>query len=272
MKKKYVVLTVLAFAMILTMAGCKKKDDSKFVIGLECGYAPFNWTQIDDSNGAVKIDGTKEYAGGYDIEIAKKIASGLGKELVVKKTKWDGLLPAVQSGTIDAIIAGMSPTKKREKEIDFTDKYYTSELVIVVKKDGPYANAASINDFKDAKITAQLSTYHYTVIDQITGVKKQTAMSDFPAMRVALDSGAIDGYVSEYPEGVSATNANSNFKMIQFTDGKGFKTSEENVAIAVGLKKNSTLTEKINKILAGISESDRKEIMDNAIKNQPATK
>lgn len=272
MKKRYAVLTLLVFVMVLSIAGCKKKDDTKFVIGLECGYPPFNWTQTDTSNGAVAIDGTKEYAGGYDIEIAKKIAEGLGKELVVRKTDWSGLLPAVKSGTIDAIMAGMSPLPDRRKEIDFSDKYYTSELVVVVLKDSPYANAASIQDFKGAKITAQLSTYHYTVIDQIKGVKKQTAMEDFSAMRVALESGTIDGYISEMPEGVSACAANDKFKMIEFSEGNGFTTSPDDIAISVGLKKNSKLTEKINKILAGISEDERKNIMDTAIANQPAAK
>ncbi|PKC51292.1 hypothetical protein RhiirA1_484070, partial [Rhizophagus irregularis] len=73
-------------------------------------YPPFNWTQKDDSNGAVKIEGSNEYAGGYDVEIAKRVADALGKELVIVKTDWDGLLPALDTKVIDAIIAGMSPT------------------------------------------------------------------------------------------------------------------------------------------------------------------
>lgn len=239
-----------------------------FRVGMECGYAPFNWTQVDDSNGAVKIDGSAEYAGGYDVEIAKRIAEGLGKELVIVKTDWDGLVPALVSGKIDAIIAGMSPTEERKATIDFTDNYYKSDLVMVVKKGGGYENATSIQDFNGAKITAQLNTFHYTVIDQIEGVKKQPAMSDFPAMRVALESGVIDGYVSERPEGVSAASANENFAFIEFSDG--FKTSEEDTAIAVGIQKGSELKEAINQILAGISTEDQLSIMDTAIANQPA--
>jgi len=117
-------------------------------------------------------------------------------------------------------------------------------------------------------ITAQLNTSHYTVIDQIEGVQKQAAMDNFPAMRVALESGIIDGYVTERPEAISAQAANSNFKMIEFTDG--FETSPEDTAIAVGIRKGSELKEPINKALANISEEQRKELMDNAIKNQPA--
>lgn len=280
MKKRLSMLIAVSLSIIILLTGCgtgnsqksgesqAPAEDNTFKVGLEAGYAPFNWTQIDDSNGGVKIDGSSEYAGGYDVEIAKKIAEGLGKELVIVKTEWDGLVPALNSGKIDAIIAGMSPTAKRKEQIDFSDNYYKSDLVMVVKKGGKFENAASILDFKDAKITAQLNTFHYSVIDQIQGVNKQTAMDNFPAMRVALESGVIDGYVSERPEGISAESANQNFKMIEFTDG--FETSEEDTSIAVGIKKGSDLTAKINEILADIPEEERQSIMDNAIKNQPA--
>lgn len=240
-------------------------------IGMECGYAPFNWTQLDDSNGAVPISGSTDYAGGYDIEIAKKIADGLGMDLEIVKTEWDGLVPSLQSGIIDLIIAGMSPTAERKETIDFTDNYYKSDLVMVVKADGKYANATKLSDFAGAKITGQQNTFHYTVIDQINGVKKETAMVDFPTMRVALESGVIDGYVSERPEGISASAANDSFKMVVFDEGEGFVASDDDVAIAAGIKKgNDDLKNQINEILAGISEEDRLAIMDEAIKSQPA--
>lgn len=268
MKKRWLGLAVMMLSAVTLFAGCSKKDDTVFRVGMEAGYAPFNWTQTNDSQGGVKIEGSSEYAGGYDVEIAKKIAEGLGKELVVVKTEWDGLVPALTSGKIDAIVAGMSPTDKRKESIDFTDNYYKSDLVMVIKKGSAYETATSIQDFNGAKITAQLNTFHYSVIDQINGVVKETAMDNFPAMRVALESGIIDGYVSERPEGVSASAANPNLAMVEFSDG--FVTSDDDTAIAVGIKKNSDLTTKINDILAGISEEERMEIMDKAILNQPA--
>jgi len=284
MKRKFalVLSMVVMGATLFTGCGSKNAETQKetvtaevqsseggtFKVGLECGYAPFNWTQSDDSNGAVPIDGSPEYAGGYDIQIAKKIADGLGKELVVVKTEWDGLVPALVSGKIDAIIAGMSPTEERKATIDFSDNYYKSDLVMVVKKGGAYEGATQLADFAGAKVTAQLNTFHYTVIDQIDGVIKESAMDNFPAMRVALESGVIDGYVSERPEGVSATAANANFAMVEFEDG--FQTDDSDTAIAVGLQKNSELTSKINEILASISEEDRTALMDLAITEQPA--
>ena len=283
MNKRVLSLIVMVLTITLLIVGCGAssnsdsapapetevaKETDTFKVGLECGYPPFNWTQLDDSNGAVPIEGSPEFAGGYDVEIAKRIAEGLGKELVIVKTEWTGLLPALTSGKIDAIIAGMSPTEERKETIDFSDIYYKSDLVMVVKRGSKYENATSIQDFKGAKITAQLNTFHYTVIDQIEGVNKQSAMDDFPAMRVALESGTIDGYVTERPEAISAEAANPNFKMVEFTDG--FVTSDDDTAIAVGIRKGSELREKINQILADISEEERTKLMDEAIRNQPA--
>ena len=278
MKNKSLLFITMLISTVLLLAACGTDDTENtsssteekdtFTVGLEAGYAPFNWTQMDDSNNGVKIDGNAEYAGGYDVEIAKKVAEGLGKELVIVKTEWDGLVPALTSGKIDAIMAGMSPTEERKQTIDFSENYYTSDFVMIVKKGGPFEGATSIQDFSGAKVTGQLNTSHYGVIDQIKGVDKQTASDNFTSMRVALQSGMIDGYVSERPEGISASSANDQFAMVEFTDG--FVADEEETAVAVGLAKDSELTEEINAILAEISEEERQEIMDNAIKNQPA--
>ncbi len=262
------VAVLAAIVMLFTVTACGKASSKKLRVGMECAYAPFNWTQSDDSNGAVPIEGGG-YAGGYDVQIAKKIAEGLDKELVIVKTEWDGLEPALQSGIIDVIIAGMSPTAERKARIDFTDNYYTSDLVVVVKKDGPYANAKALTDFAGATITAQLNTFHYTVIDQLPGVKKDTALADFPIMITALTSGVIDGYISERPGAVSAMAANSSLTYVAFPEGQGFEASEEDVAIAVGIKKGNKLANDINKVLAGISADERNAIMNNAVATQP---
>ena len=285
MKMKKVLAAALVGAMAIGMFGCGGNKDAnngaqngqdtqtnngQLRIGMECGYAPFNWTQQDDSNGAVAIEGGGGYANGYDVQIAKKVADGLGKELVIVKTEWDGLVPAVQSGVIDGIIAGMSPTAERKESIDFSDNYYVSDLVIVVRADSPYADATSLADFAGAKITGQLNTFHDTVIDQIEGVEHVTAMPDFPSMRVALESGIIDGYVSERPEGISASAANSNFAFVGFDLENGFTYNVDDAAIAMGIKKDSDLTTQVNEVLAGISQEERDQLMKDAIANQPA--
>lgn len=267
MRNRWMLALALALAVMTLVTGCGGQGNDVLRAGMEAGYAPFNWTQMDDSNGAVPIEGTAEFAGGYDVEIAKRIAEGLGRELAIVKTEWNGLEMALTSGKIDVIIAGMSPTAERAERIDFSDSYYESDLVMVVRRGSKYEAASTLADFAGAKVTAQMGTFHYTVIDQIPGVAKQPAMDDFAAMRVALEAGMIDAYVSERPEGVSASAANPNLKMIELTDG--FTTSPEDTVVAVGLKKGSGLTTKINEILAGISQDERLQIMDEAIKNQP---
>ena len=263
MKRMFIAL--LAAALLLSACALA---EGQFRVGMECDYPPFNWTQVTADDNSVPIDGGFGYAGGYDVEIAKQIAAGMDKELVVVKIEWDGLIPALQSGQIDAVIAGMSPTAERKITVDFSDAYYNSDLVVVVRGDGEYADAATLADFSGAKITAQLNTFHYTVIDQLEGVNILPAMETFPAMITALTSGAIDGYISERPGAVSACAANADLAFVT----PGFEASEEDTSVAVALKQGQPeLIEQINGILAGIDADTRIALMDAAVLNQPVT-
>ncbi len=107
-------------------------------VGMECAYEPYNWTETSaKTKGAVPISGEGKdglYANGYDVQIAQYVANKLGLKLEVYAIEWDSLLPALEAGTIDAVIAGMSPTAEREKQIDFTNTYYESNLVVIIKK------------------------------------------------------------------------------------------------------------------------------------------
>lgn len=271
-KRLWLIVTALLTMAILAACGVENESNSVatekiLVVGLEAGYPPFNWSQTTDENGAVKIDGTNEYVAGYDVEIAKKVAEELGLELRFKKIEWYGLLPALQSNVIDAIIAGMSPTEKRKESIDFTSNYYTSKFVIVTKADGKYANAKSLADFDGAHVTAQLNTTNYDVIDQIPNVKKHAGMDNFPAMRVAVETGVVDGYIAELPEAQSAAAANPNLLFVDVASE--FKASEEDVAVAIGVRKKFELTSKMSEIINKISEEERAKLMEEAIKNQP---
>lgn len=265
MKKLFLSL----FALLLLSFGFanRAQADEYLRIGMEAAYAPFNWTQDDDKNGAIKIEGTNQYANGYDVQIAKQVAKALGKKPLVVKTSWNGLIPALTSGKLDMIVAGMSPTAERKKEIAFSNSYYTSEPVVLVNKDGAYANAKTLKDFKGAKITSQQGVYLYNLISQLTGAKQETAMGDFAQMRQALESGVIDGYISERPEALTAESANSKFKMIQFK--KGFEVNEEDATIAIGMRKNDSRITQVNAAIAKISAKDQVALMDKMIQNQP---
>jgi ABC-type amino acid transport substrate-binding protein len=269
--KKVVKALCLILAIVLavsSISACAKKPAEKTVlrIGMECAFPPHNWTQLASSDTAVAMpDGT--FVDGYDIQIAKLIAAGIGADLEVVKVDWDGLPPSLTSNKIDLIIAGMTDTEERRETIDFTDVYWSSDLVIVVKKDGAYAGATSLADFSGAKITAQLGTLHYDLIDLIPGASKQQAMEDFPTMLIALSSGKIDGYVAERPAAISAQISNPDVTFIAFEADKGFG---EEMTVSIGLRKNEAdLKAKINKVLAGITVAQRQEMMEAAVARQP---
>ena len=278
---KRLVTLILAVAMMLTLfTSCSKIDatmdvenvqnNGQLVVGMECAYAPYNWTTSTPSDTTVPISNSPgSYADGYDVQIAKLIAADLGVELVIKAIEWDGLIPALEAGEIDMIIAGMSPTEQRKLSIDFSNTYFDSNLVMVVRKDGAYTGASSIRDFAGANITAQLNTFHYAVIDQINGVNKSTALADFAALIQSLQSGTIDGYVCEKPGAISAVSANDSFTYIEFSAGNGFVCDPAESSISVGVRLNSSLTDAVNTTLAKLSTADKEAMMDAAIARQP---
>ena len=272
---KKIIAIVLLIALAVSLCACGKEEETTaegkkiLRVGMECNYAPFNWTQTEPSEFTVPIEGGMGYADGYDVQIAKRVADSMGMELVIVKTEWDGLPMGVVSGKLDAIIAGMSPTEDRKATLDFSDAYYTSELVVVVRKDSPYASAKTLADLSGATITGQLNTFHYSVIPQIPGVKQSLALDTFPAMIVATQSGTVDGYVAEKPGAEADCIANPDLTYIVFEQGQGFVASEADVSIAVGLKKGSPLTADINAALAQIPQAEREQMMNDAKVRQP---
>lgn len=264
--KKLILSCLVALALLF--GGMSRAQANQYLrVGMEAAYAPFNWTQDDASNGAVPIEGTSQYANGYDVQVAKKVAKAMNKELLVVKTSWTGLIPALTSGKIDMIAAGMSPTKERRNEISFSNSYYTSQPVLVVTANGKYAEAKSLKDFSGAKVTAQQGVWHVNLLTQLKGAKLQTPMGDFSQMRQALTSGVIDAYISERPE---AMTADSRLKMI--TLKKGFAVAESDAAIAVGMKKNDDRMATVNQVLEGFSQTDRMALMDDMVTKQPVEK
>lgn len=281
MKKiRRIMALILCATTVTIIGGCgaksgngedKAADESKVLrIGMECGYAPFNWTQTDDKNGAVKIKGSSEYAYGYDVMMGKKIAEKIGYTLEVNKMEWDGLCPGVSSGKIDASIAGQSITAERLESVDFSDVYYKASIVALTKKGAAYENAKSVEELKGANCTSQLNTVWYDMLKQIPDANIQPAIDTVPAMIVALDSGKSDVIVTDKPTAMAAAYSNKDLVMLDFEGDKGFKASDEDVNMGIAIKKgNKELAEKINKALSEITEEEREKMMQEAIASQP---
>ena len=274
------VLTVMMLALSLTSCGGIDASEDhenvlkngKIVVGMECAYAPYNWTTTTPSETTVPIaNNPGAYADGYDVQIARYIAEKLGVELEIRAIEWGGLIAALEAGEIDMIIAGMSPTEERKLSIDFTKTYFDSELVMVVRADGNYTGATNIQDFSGATITGQLNTFHDTVIDQINGVNKDTAREDFSALIMALEGGAIDGYVCEKPGAESAVAANPNFVYIEFEDELGFVCDPAESSISVGIRKGSSLKDIVDHHIAQLTTEQKEAMMNAAIERQPVS-
>ncbi len=283
---KRVLAILLALLMVAALASCKTKPEeptpnpedgagageSKPVlrVAMECTYAPYNWTQPNDANGAVPIKGTSDYAYGYDVMMAKIIAEALDYDLEIVKMDWDGIVPAIQSGIVDVGICGQSITADRLEMVDFSDPYYYAAIVVVVKADGPYANAKSVADLTGATVTAQLNTIWETIcVPQIPKVNATPGQDTAPAMIVALTSGRVDAIVTDQPTGLAAVAANAGLTMLEFEGEGAFQVSDEEINIGVSMKKGSELREKINSVLANYTADDFKAMMDEAIAVQP---
>ena len=265
---------VLAGVMAMSLAACGggKSADNTLTVAMECAYAPYNWTQGDDSNGAVQIKDSKDYANGYDVMMAKKIADALGMDLEIVKSDWDSLVPAVQSGTVDCVIAGQSITSERLQSVDFSEPYYYASIVAVTKKDSKYASATGVQDLAGATVTSQLNTIWYdNCLPQIPDANILAAQESAPAMLMALESGKADLVVTDQPTAMAATVAYPDMVMLDFSQGDDdFKVSDEDVNIGISIKKGNTeLKDKINGVLDTMTPEDFKELMNEAISIQP---
>lgn len=274
MKNRRVLALALAALLAFAAAGCTagSGDDNVLSVAMECSYAPYNWTQPDDSNGAVPIKDSADYAYGYDVMMAKYLAEQMGMELEIVRLDWDSLVPAVQSGTVDCVIAGQSITAKRLKQVDFTTPYYYASIVTLVMADGPYADATGISDLAGATCTSQQATVWYdTCLPQIENANILPAMDSAPAMLVALDSGRCDLVVTDMPTAMAACVAYPEMKLLDFTGTEDdFAVSEEEINIGISVQKgNETLLNKLNEALATLTTDDFTRMMDEAISVQP---
>ena len=291
MKKSKILSLCLAAALAAGMAGCGGSassagsaasaasnvpdgdgDPTVLTVAMECAYAPYNWTQTDDSNGAVQIRNSSDYAYGYDVMMAKKIGEALGQEVQIVKLDWDSLVPAVQSGDVDCVIAGQSITSKRAEQVDFSDPYYYASIITLTKKDSPYASATGVADLAGATCTSQLGTIWYDIcLPQIPDANILPAQETAPAMLVALDSGAVDLVVTDRPTGQAALVAYPDFTLLDFGGGESdFAVSEEEINIGISMKKgNTALRDAINEVLSTMTTDDYNAMMEEAISVQP---
>lgn len=271
-------LTAAALTAI-TLTGCassssptsdETQQDNTFTVGMECAYAPFNWKTATATDTSVSL-GSSGYADGYDVRIAQALADDLGMNLEIKAIAWDGLIPALEAGEIDAIIAGMTADDEREEGADFTTPYYDSEgMIMIVRKDSEEATYTDIQQFSGKNVVGQKGTNYDDVIDQIEGVNHVTPKQQYGEMILALQQRDVDGITAEMAVAQGVLEANPDLTVVHFDEGKGF---EADTTVSIALKEGSRDSEFFNDVqeaLDSIDTDTRLEWMSEAVQNQPA--
>lgn len=287
MKKLAALLSLLLFLVPLSGCGTKTLEDGVLTIGLECAYAPFNWTTTSKGEGAVAIANSgflgigRTYCAGYDVAIATHVAQELGYRLQIRKISWDGLIPALNSKNIDAIIAGMTDTPTRRESAAFTTPYYESQLVMLVRKNSSYATAQTIDDFAGAKLSAQLGTVQNDLIIDyahnsqeegdlyVPGLVAGIPYETYPDALLALlevNSG-LDGVLAERPIGEAMlAQYPTQLAMVEFFSAPEVYDDNFVITVSIAIRKQDTaLRDAMNAVLAALDVNTRISWMETAI-------
>ena len=277
MKKLTVLSLILAMAMAAVSPVCAEEEipgleDGVLTVAMECAYAPYNWAQPDDSNGAVPIKDSALYANGYDVMTAKAICEANGWDLEIVQLDWDSLIPAVQSGVCDAVIAGQSMTAERMESVDFAGPYLYATIVCLAKEDSEFADAKGISDLAGGSCTSQSGTIWYdSCLPQIPDADVQMPAESAPAMLMAVESGTVDFVCTDMPTAQGALIAYPDLVLLDFADtDDDFEVSDEEINIGISVKKDNTaLVDAINSYLSDKTADDFNDLMQEAIKIQP---
>lgn len=294
MRKRRLLTIVLAGIMILSaLTGCgsapadKKQasggdpEEKKVLrVGMECAYAPFNWTQdtdtTPDGSTAVPIYDSGYYAYGYDVAVAQMLAEQMGMELEIHKVEWSSIGISMEAGDYDCIIAGMGSTAERQMAYLFTTPYYYRDNCIVVKKGSAYETVQKLSDLAGTgcKVTTQLGTGWIPLLDQVegavTGANYETTSECF----MAISNGVADVCIVDLPTAQSAALTNDDLVIITLDENDTFTGDEEMVNICIATRKNDTeLHDKLQAALDGLNWNDKTkmdELMSRVITQQPA--
>ena len=273
MKKMFALLCALCLmAMSASALAASGVEDGVLTVAMECAYAPYNWTQADDSNGAVPIkDHPGQFANGYDVMMAKAICEANGWQLEVAQLDWDSLIPAVQSGIVDAVIAGQSMTKERMEAVDFAGPYLYATIVCLAKEGNANAEAKGISQLTGSATSQSGTIWYDTCLPQVKGANIVPPAEAAPAMLMAVESGVVDFVCTDMPTAQGALIAYPDLKLLDFAgSGDDFVVSDEDINIGISIQKGNTeLLDAINGYLADKTADDFNALMAQAIAVQP---
>ena len=287
MSKKllFLGLSLLSVAAInLTACGSNVPSDA-LVIGMECAYQPFNWTQNNANEFTLPIDGTSEYADGYDIAVAKYLSEDLNRPVIIKRTNWEDLIPSLQSGSINMILAGMSSTAERRETIDFTDPYLESDLAFLIKtenlpdgnsKDNPASYQDLLNLFNGHSLVCQSGVVGDDIIadyfenQEGYNIAHSAAQATYPLAAIDVQRGISFAMPAELP--VVEAMANLDGLSVLYCDYSFLEPGDlEGLKVNIGIKKgNEDLRNDLNASLARLSQERRSQMMGAASQRSAA--
>ncbi|WP_066257432.1 transporter substrate-binding domain-containing protein [Neobacillus drentensis] len=247
MKKAILFFTLILTLVIMAACGQNNKDgangektaDKKVLtMATSADYPPFEYVDTKKSDEII----------GFDVDLAKAIAAKLGYKVQVKDMDFGGLVQSLKSGQADFVLAGMTPTEKRKKNVDFSDIYYTAQHMIVSKKD---SGIDTVEDLKGKTVGVQLGSIQEGKAQEIN---KQIPIkienrNRIPDLIQEIKSGRFDAAIIE------DTVAKGYFEKEK--EFKGFTLSDdpEEAGSAIAFPKNSDLTKKFNKELKNMKEN-----------------
>ena len=269
---KKLLTAVLACTLLLSGCGSSAPEravsqttgKTYFKVGMDCDDAPFN-SQTKQQTSSSVIISDDSYSVGYDVNIARKLAETMGEEIQVKKISRDTLKDYLDKYDIDVIISALSPSEALKKEMDFTKPYYSSERVLVVRKDDKAAKYKDIAQFKGLKVAALANSSFDDAINEIKEVKHADALKNTTELVKALTDKKVDAIVVGKESAQSIVKKNKDLVVVTPDEKKGFSTKADYV---IGVKKGTTdedFFENLQKALDGISKEDKETFMKAAI-------
>ena len=268
-------LSALLFAASLATFSCANRNQDALRIGLECAYIPFNWVAEEENEFTLPISNHPgSHADGYDIQIAKKISSSLGRKVEIVQTTWESLITDLQMNAIDLIIAGMTETPERSRQISFTEEYYRSELVLVTSEEvaSNYEESLTPEEFhalvEGENIVSQVATVTNDVIDVFAseyGAVHVTPVATFALAAQDVLNGSAFAMTAELPVATSIVGKLDGLGIIHFAQ-EILGEAQSELGVSIGARKaDSSLITSINGVLNTISTQERERLMADAV-------
>lgn len=237
MKKRVCILLALLL-VILAAGGCGKEEKSEepLVVAMELAYPPF-----EGKNDAGEPEGVS-------VELMEAFGEYAGREIKIENTAWDGLIPALQTGTADLVISSMTIRPDREEQVDFSDPYANALLAVLVSKD---AEAKSIEDLNQEgkKLAVKSGSTGHLYAESNLEKAELVVLPDESACVTEVAQGRADGFI--YDQLTIYRNWQKN---LETTDAIFIPFQEpEKWGIAVQ-KGNSGLLEQVNAFLKEFRE------------------